>query len=319
MVGAERKVVLVALGGNAILQPGQRGTVKQQRLNIRSTTDQLAEMVLSGEYEMVISHGNGPQVGNILLQNELARESVPQMPLDVCGAQSQGLIGYMIARSLRNTFVRHDREDISIASILTQTVVEKGDPAFDNPTKPVGRYYSEKEAQQLKQEKGYDMMEVEDNKYRRVVPSPEPLRITERPAVAQLLRSGTVVIAGGGGGVPVVEKDGQLRGVEAVIDKDLASAQLAWDLGADSFLILTNVDHVYLNYGTENQHPLSELTIAEARNYLEQGQFGEGSMKPKVEAGIRFLENGGSKVVITSLKQATAALTEGEGTRITPS
>ncbi|MFW6013508.1 MAG: carbamate kinase, partial [Candidatus Bipolaricaulota bacterium] len=203
--------------------------------------------------------------------------------------------------------------------ILTQTVVEKGDPAFDNPTKPVGRYYSEKEAQQLKQEKGYDMMEVEDNKYRRVVPSPEPLRITERPAVAQLLRSGTVVIAGGGGGVPVVEKDGQLRGVEAVIDKDLASAQLAWDLGADSFLILTNVDHVYLNYGTENQHPLSELTIAEARNYLEQGQFGEGSMKPKVEAGIRFLENGGSKVVITSLKQATAALTEGEGTRITPS
>jgi len=313
----EKKLVVVALGGNAILQPGQRGTFEEQMKNVHTTCEQLAAMVESGKYKIVVTHGNGPQVGNILLQNEVGKEVAAPMPLYVCGAESQGLIGYMIQQSLTNLFVAKGRPDIPVATIVTQVVVDKADPAFANPTKPVGPFYSAEEAARLKREKGYDVKEDAGRGWRRVVPSPDPVEIFEKVAIRQLVDARTIVVASGGGGIPVVRENGGLKGVDAVIDKDLAGERLAADVKASIFMILTDVAQVKLHYRTPQEKSLARMTVAEAKKYAAEGHFAKGSMEPKVRAAIRFIESGGEKAIITSLDKATDALEGKAGTAIT--
>lgn len=317
MESGEKTLTVVALGGNAILKPGQEGTAKQQIENVNETMEQIGEMVLSGIYKIVISHGNGPQVGNLLLQNEIAKEEVPSHPLDVCGAESQGFIGYMLSQNLDNVFNQNGREDIPVATVLTQTLIDGDDPAFEDPSKPVGPFYTEEAAERLSEEKDYDMIEDAGRGYRRVVPSPEPVAIVEKEPIRQLLAAHTVVIAAGGGGIPVVREGDKLVGREAVIDKDLATEQLAEDVGAEVLLILTDVENVYLNYNKPDQKPLNRVTVDKASDYLEEDHFSRGSMKPKVKAGIKFVESGGKKAVITSLDKVFEALDGKTGTTIT--
>ncbi len=305
-----KKTVVVALGGNAILQPGQKGTFEEQYGNVHRTVEQLAAMVLSGKWRLVITHGNGPQVGNILLQQDAAKAVVPPMPMDVCGAESQGFIGYMIQQAFHNVLAHAGRGDIPVATIVTQVLVDKADPAFENPTKPVGPFYSAEEAKRLQAEKGWHVVEDAGRGWRRVVPSPDPKEIVEREAIRLLVENRAIVVASGGGGIPVIKEDGTYRGVEAVIDKDLAGERLAEDVGAAVFLILTDVDRVRLNYKRPGEKVLDRLTVAEAKGYAQQGHFAKGSMEPKVKACVRFIEAGGERAVIASLAQAVEA---GEG------
>ncbi|MBP7726763.1 MAG: carbamate kinase [Candidatus Bipolaricaulis sp.] len=305
-----KKTVVVALGGNAILQPGQKGTFEEQYGNVQRTVEQLAAMVLSGKWRLVITHGNGPQVGNILLQQDAAKAVVPPMPMDVCGAESQGFIGYMIQQAFHNVLAHAGRGDIPVATIVTQVLVDKADPAFENPTKPVGPFYSAEEAKRLQAEKGWHVVEDAGRGWRRVVPSPDPKEIVEREAIRLLVENRAIVVASGGGGIPVIKEDGTYRGVEAVIDKDLAGERLAEDVGAAVFLILTDVDRVRLNYKKPGEKVLDRLTVAEAKGYAQQGHFAKGSMEPKVKACVRFIEAGGERAVIASLAQAVEA---GEG------
>jgi len=313
----DKKVIVVALGGNAILQPGQRGTFEEQMRNVHTTCEQLAQMVESGEYEIVVTHGNGPQVGNILLQNEVGKDVAAPMPLFVCGAESQGLIGLMMQQNLGNLLAERGKGDIPIATIVTQVVVDENDDAFVHPTKPVGPFYGEEEAKKLETEKGYDVREDAGRGWRRVVPSPDPIEIFEKEAIRQLVDARSIVIASGGGGIPVVKKDGKLEGVDAVIDKDLAGERLAVDVGASIFMVLTDVDSVRLNYNTPDEKTFSQVTVEEAKQYHADGQFAKGSMEPKVRAAIRFVEAGGEKAVITSLDKAFDALEGRAGTTIT--
>lgn len=312
-----KTLTVVALGGNAILKPGQEGTARQQIENVNETMKQIGKMVLSGTYKIVVSHGNGPQVGNLMLQNEIAKEEVPSHPLDVCGAESQGFIGYMLSQSLDNVFNQNGRGDIPVSTVLTQTLIDGDDPAFEDPSKPVGPFYTEEVAKELQEEKGYDMIEDAGRGYRRVVPSPVPVAIVEKEPIRQLLAAHTVVIAAGGGGIPVVREGDKLVGREAVIDKDLASEQLAEDVGAKVLLILTDVENVYLNYNEPDQKKLNHVTVDEASTYMEEGHFSRGSMKPKVKAGMKFVESGGKKAVITSLDKVFEALEGQTGTTIT--
>lgn len=311
----ESKTIVVALGGNAILQPGHKGTFDEQNEAVKLTCDELAELVEHGN-NLVVTHGNGPQVGNILIRHELASKVVPPMPLDVCGAESQGQIGYMIQRNLRNA-LRLRRIDREVVTIITQTIVTPDDPAFRNPTKPIGPFYSRDEAMRAMAEKGERWVEDSGRGWRKVVPSPDPLAIVESEALKQLLLAGSIVIASGGGGIPVVEgPDGKLRGVEAVIDKDLAAQRLAAAAGADVFTILTDVHKVSLNYRTPNQKDLDKVTSDQARQYIAEGHFSPGSMLPKVLAAVRFVEGGGDFAMICSLQEAIEALEGRAGTRI---
>ncbi len=312
------ETIVVALGGNAILQPGQRGSIPEQLENVSVACRHLAKMYSSGKYKMVITHGNGPQVGNILLQNEVASSLTPPMPLEVCVAATQATIGYMIQQTLAN-HLRAVGLKRHITTVITQVVVDKDDPAFRKPTKPIGPFYGLYEAQNLRQEKGWDMIKDGSRGYRRVVPSPRPLEIQETRIIRNMLDNGEIVIAVGGGGIPVVrERDRSLRGIEAVIDKDLATARLAEDINAEIFMILTNVEQVMLNYGDVNEVEIERMTADEAEIYLREGQFGEGSMKPKVEAGISFVKAGGRKTIISSLNKALEALEGKAGTMIIP-
>jgi carbamate kinase len=313
----EKKVTVIALGGNAILQPGQRGTFDEQMANVKTTCEQLTQMVESGKYKIIITHGNGPQVGNILLQNETAKEVAAPMPLYVCGAESQGLIGYMMQQTLHNLLSEKGKGNIPIATVVTQVVVDKDDQAFQNPTKPVGPFYSEEEAKKLQSEKGYHIKEDAGRGWRRVVPSPDPIEIFEKEAIRQLVEARSIVIASGGGGIPVVKEGEKLVGVDAVIDKDLAGERLAVDVEAKIFLILTDVDEVKLNYKTPQERGISHMTVEEAKRYREEGHFAKGSMEPKVRAAIRFIEAGGEKAIITSLDKAVDALEGNAGTTIT--
>jgi carbamate kinase len=313
----EKTLTVIALGGNAILQPGQKGTFEEQMTNVRTTCEQFVRMVLSGKYKIVITHGNGPQVGNILLQNEAGKDVAAPMPLDVCGAESQGLIGYMIQQTLHNLLADQGRPDIPIVTAVTQVVVDKDDPAFQNPTKPVGPFYEEHQAKRLAKEKGYHVKEDAGRGWRRVVPSPDPIAIFEKEAIRQLVAARTIVIASGGGGIPVIREDGRLIGVEAVIDKDLAGQRLAVDVGAKLFLILTDVEQVMLNYKTPQQKGLPRVTLGEIKRYEAEGHFAKGSMAPKVRAAIRFIEAGGERAIIASLDHAMDALTGKAGTTIT--
>src|SRR3989441_3589943 len=309
--------VLVSLGGNAILKHGQKGTAEEQETNVQNTAKHLAALLRRGE-RIAITHGNGRQAGNILLQNEISKETLPPMPLDVCGAESQGMIGYMLQRALRSE-LGSGAANVPVATIVSQTLVDAEDPAFRNPTKPVGPFYTAKEAKQLRESKGWHIISDSGRGYRRVVPSPTPLDILEKETIIRLYETGTVVISVGGGGVPVIrEKNGRLRGVEAVLDKDRTAALLAKILGVETLLILTDVEKVFINYGKSNQRALDRMTVQECRKYLTEGQFPVGSMGPKIESAVSFLSGSSRKrVVIASLEKAEEALKGSAGTTIT--
>lgn len=312
-------VILVALGGNALLQRGEKLSLATELANARTAIHHLAPLLK--KEKLVITHGNGPQVGALLLRSELAKDAVYALPLAVCNAASEGEIGYLLEQELRNVLSRKKiRRDV--AGLLSLVEVAPTDPAFRHPTKPIGPFYTKKEAMKLlkKSKKSISIIEDAGRGYRRVVPSPKPLRILSVGVIEKLVRSGIIVIASGGGGIPVIHTKNGWRGVDAVIDKDHASARLAHDLGAGTFLMLTDVPHVYLNYGVKNQRPLRSLTVSEAKNYLANGEFAEGSMGPKIEAAIAFLTDGNhhaQKAVITSLALADAALKGMAGTIIT--
>ena len=310
--------VIIALGGNAIKEPEARGTAEEQRAAIERSCAEIAKIVAAG-YRVVLTHGNGPQVGNLLIQQEAGTAFVPPMPLDICGAMTQGQIGYLIQQKLVEELRAH-RIATPVATVVTQVLVDEDDPAFQNPQKPIGPFYDEERALEL-MENGYVMKRVANGErgWRRVVSSPEPKEIIELEAIRALVAAEQIVIACGGGGIPVIRKDGRLKGIAAVIDKDLASALLAIALGAEIFLNLTDVEHVALNYGTPEQVNLNHLSLAEAKRYLSEGHFPPGSMGPKVEAAIRFLEGGGRRAIITSLEGAHRALWGLVGTEISRS
>ena len=305
--------ILVALGGNAILAREGKGTAEEQFDKVRKTCKHLVGIIKQG-HSVIITHGNGPQVGDILLKDELAKDTLPQMPLDVCGAESQGMIGYMIQQSLRNE-LRRVGLDLQVATVLTETVVKANDPAFKKPTKPIGPFYTASEAAKLKQEKGWYLINDSERGYRRTVPSPIPLSIVQGQMIRELMDLGTIVIAAGGGGIPVTSGD-KSEGVEAVIDKDLGAAVLAKVIKAEVMLILTDVDKVFLDYGKPHQRPIDRMTVQECKNFLSEGQFPVGSMGPKIESAVRFLESGGNRAIISSLEMAEEAMAGRAGTTI---
>ncbi|MTI70496.1 MAG: carbamate kinase [Firmicutes bacterium] len=309
------KKIVVALGGNALQESGKPATAQAQLEVVRETSKHLVDLIEDG-YEVVIAHGNGPQVGRIVIQNETANHVTPAMPFDVCGSMSQGMIGYHIQQALRDE-LNNRNINTPVTTLVTQVVVDKEDQAFSNPTKPIGPFYSEEEANKLKEEKGYDIVEDSGRGYRRVVASPMPERIVELQSVKTLVDAGHIVITVGGGGIPVIEKDNSLKGVAAVIDKDLASERLAEDLEVDTLMILTAVDKVSINFGKENQKDLNKITVKEAYKYIEEGHFAPGSMLPKVKAAIKFAESKpGRKALIASLSNAKEALKGENGTVI---
>lgn len=300
------KRFVIAFGGNAILQKGQEGTVYEQFANTRAAIDRIFGLIAEG-CELVITHGNGPQVGNVMVRVEAAKGQAYDVPLGVAVAETQGEMGYMIAQSLQNKL---HREKISrqVVSVVTQVLVDRNDPSMLNPTKPIGRFCTKEEALEMK-EKGLHVVEDAGRGWRRVVPSPKPQKIVEGPVIKELIEHGHIVIACGGGGMPVyVESDGTYEGVDGVIDKDLASAVIALEIGADELVILTEVDKVALNFNKPNQEFLDRLNIADARRYLAEGHFHAGSMGPKVEAVVSFLERGGKHAIITSLDNAYEAI-----------
>ena len=312
-----KKVAVAALGGNALIRPGERGEIRQQMRHVRESVVHLPLLLQQG-YNLVVTHGNGPTVGRLLLQNEMARDTVPPMPLDVCDADSEGGIGYLTQQALVNELFAR-RAGGQVVSLITQVVVDGEDPAFSRPTKPVGPYYSAEEAERLRRAKGWVVEEDAGRGFRRLVPSPRPLEVVEEKAVRILLRHGVVVVAAGGGGIPVVRRpDGRLEGVEAVIDKDLASALLAWRLGASLLVILTAEEFVYRHFGRKDQEPIPLLEAGAARELLEAGEFPPGSMEPKIRAAVEFLERGGREVLITLPERLAAALKGDTGTRIVP-
>lgn len=306
------KSVVIALGGNAILQPQQKASYDNQFKNVVSATRHMIEMKEAG-HKIVITHGNGPQVGNIIAQNEAAKHVVEPLPIHVCNAESQGFIGYMMETALKNHIKERDIHS-NVVTLLTMVEVDKEDQAFKNPTKPIGVFFSEEEAKRL-EEQGYTMLEDAGRGYRRVVPSPEPQVIHGIDEIKRLIDE-TIVISSGGGGIPVYREDsGQLQGIEAVIDKDRSGLKLAQQVNADVFMMLTDVPNVYINFGKENEQKLSQITIKEAEQYVAEGQFPPGSMLPKMQAAIEFAKLG-KEAIICSLDQAVAALEGKAGTRI---
>lgn len=310
------KLAVVALGGNALLRSGQKGTYAEQLQNVKDTCGSLMQLVYRN-YNVVIGHGNGPQVGNVLLQHDAGRKmyELQAMPMDFCVAETQGSIGYMIERTLRNELVAAGLKR-GVVTMVTEVVVDRNDERFANPTKPIGPYYSKEHADRIAAEDGSIFREdPKGNGWRKVVPSPAPLEIVNVDIVKRLASEGNIVITAGGGGIPVYRDGNQLCGVEAVIDKDLASALTAVQIGADEFYILTDVPKVYINFCKPDEKALDTITVAEAERYIEEKQFSEGSMLPKVKAALYFVRNGGKECVITD---ATQLGVEGGGTRIIP-
>ncbi|MBO8165939.1 MAG: carbamate kinase [Kosmotoga sp.] len=309
------KKIVVAIGGNALNKPGEKPTAEVMKTNLYGTVKHLADLIENG-FDLVITHGNGPQVGNLLVQQEIAKDTLPPFPIDVNDAMTQGSIGYLITQTLSNELKRRGLS-IPVSCVLTQVVVDRNDPGFENPTKPVGPFYDEQTAKTLQKSKSWIMKEDAGRGWRRVVPSPKPLNIVEIESIKTLLEADNVLVAAGGGGIPVVIDDtGELRGVEAVIDKDRASSLLARLIGADIFVILTAVDYAYLNFGKKDQKALKNLKIDEAKRLMEEGQFAKGSMYPKIEAAVDFVEKTGHQAIITSLEGVKKAIEEGFGTRI---
>ena len=311
------KRIVIALGGNALQEAGKPATAKSQLEVVEKTSAYIADIIEAG-YDVVIAHGNGPQVGRIVLQNESASHVTPAMPFDVCGAMSQGYIGYHIQQGLSKV-LRQRGVDKQVVTVVTQVVVDQNDPKFQNPSKPIGPFYTQEEAEKIAAEKGYVMKEDAGRGYRRVVASPLPVKIVELDAVKALESAGFVVVTVGGGGIPVIKnEDGTLTGTAAVIDKDLASEKLAEDLDADALVILTAVENVSINYKKPDQKDLSLLSVEDAKRYIAEGQFAPGSMLPKVEAAMKFAQSKADrKCIITSLEKAVDALNGVAGTVVT--
>ena len=308
------KTALVAVGGNSLIRAGEKGTIAEQLANTRRTAVAIVGLIRLG-YRLVITHGNGPQVGAQLLRSERASDVAYGQTLDVCGAASQGEIGYLLAQSLRNELAAESIE-VPVVSLVTQTLVSADDPAMQHPSKPIGPFYSKADAEDKRRQLGWSIVEDAARGYRRVVPSPEPVEIVELDAIRSLMEKGALVVSVGGGGVPVVSDHGELHGVEAVIDKDRASALLAAELGVDSFIISTDTDYVYLNYKKPGQRPLTLVTAEEMKKHLLDGHFPPGNMGPKVESVLRFLESGGREAVITSFEHLCEAVMGSAGTHI---
>lgn len=306
--------MLVSLGGNAILKHTEKGTAQEQFENVKNTCRYIVDLITEG-YHVALTHGNGPQVGDILLAYELAKNTLPPMPLDICGAQSQGMIGYLFQLSLKN-MLNASQIERPVITLITQTLVHEDDPQFETPTKPIGPFYTAMEASKLSKKRGWDMINDSGRGYRRVVPSPLPVGFVEEQCIKNLFDEGALIIASGGGGIPVIEDKGMLKGVEGVIDKDHAASYMATLIQAEILLILTDVEKIALNYNMPGQKDLDHMTTAQARQYLKEGHFPSGSMGPKVESAINFLEKGGEKVIITSLEQAIEALRGNAGTTI---
>ena len=311
------KTAVLALGGNAIIKAGEKGTIGQQFANTRDSLGGVVELISQG-YKLAITHGNGPQVGNLLRQQEAGeKEGIAPLPLGVLNAATEGTMGYMIEQSLQNKLLLSGI-DKQVITIISQVVVDKNDPSMLNPTKYVGStYYSEEQAAQLKHELGWTLREDAGKGWRRVVPSPYPTRIIPAATIKELVERGEIVIAVGGGGIPIyIEENGTYEGVDAVIDKDFASMLLALNIEAGLFVILTGVDKVAVDYGKPTQRDLDRVTVSEARRYYEEGQFPAGSMGPKILAAIDFLSRGGSEVLITSIDRIVDAFAGKTGTRI---
>jgi len=312
---AQRKFAVVAVGGNSLIIDKARRTVPDQYEASAQTMSHIAGMIESG-WDVVITHGNGPQVGFILRRAELALHELHPVPLDSCGADTQGAIGYMFQKALHNEFLQRGMQK-QAATVVTQVLVDREDPAFENPSKPIGSFMDEPTAMDRSEKDGWAVVEDAGRGWRRVVPSPKPIRIVEKDPIQSLILQGFVVIAVGGGGIPVVEDDkGELIGVEAVIDKDFASALLAVDIQADLFLISTAVEQVALNFNQPNQQWIDRMTLADAKRYLEEGHFAKGSMEPKIKAVIDYMENGGKEALITDPGNIERALLGETGTRI---
>jgi len=308
-----RKKAVIALGGNALIKKDQKGTIYEQFANTRKSVKSIVKMI-KNEWDIVITHGNGPQVGSILLQNKAAKDLTPAMPLGICVAESEGLIGYMIQQCLSNA-LKKEEIDKPVITLITQIIVDDKDPSLFNPTKPIGPYYTEDEALELKNE-GNELIK-QSRGWRMVVPSPDPKYIVEGEIIKKMLEDEIIVIASGGGGMPVVEReDGGLDGLEAVIDKDLAAERLAESVKAELLLILTDVEYVYLNYNTSKQKRIEKITLTELKKLYNIDEFPRGSMGPKILAAIRFLEAGGKKVIIANLNKAWESIQGKTGTHI---
>jgi len=310
----KKKTAVVALGGNAITREGEKDTIPRQFENTKESLSGIVELVRDG-YNLAITHGNGPQVGNAILRVELAKDKATYLPLQICVADTEGGIGYMIEQCLENRF-REERIKRDVVTIVTQVVVDKNDPSIKKPTKFIGQFYTKEEAKNFAKKSHWVVKEDSKRGWRRVVASPVPLEIVEKKTIKKLVDMGTIVIAAGGGGVPVYRENGVLRGLDAVIDKDRASAVLAHDIGAELLLILTGVEKVALNFGTLLHKDLDEVTLKEVTEYSAEGHFPPGSMGPKIEAAIQFLESGGKEVIITSIAKAYQSVKKKAGTRI---
>lgn len=311
------KKAVLALGGNAIIQPGQKGNISEQFKNTRESLGGIVELIKQG-YQLAITHGNGPQVGNLLIQQMAGMDkNIAPLPLGVLNAATEGTMGYMIEQSLQNKLITSNINK-EVITIVSQVLVDKDDPSIQNPTKPVGPFYTKEQADKLKAEYGWTIVEDAGRGYRQVVPSPIPKEIIPFQTIKQLVEENKIVIACGGGGIPVYRTaDGTLEGVDAVIDKDFASGLLAREIEADLYVILTGVDRVAINFGKENQEDLATLSIEDAKKYLAEGQFPKGSMGPKISAAINFIEEGGNKVLITSIERIVDAFAGKTGTIIT--
>jgi len=310
-----KKIALIAFGGNAILSDNQRGLQSEQMKNAQKAAQLMTHIVKKG-YELIIVHGNGPQVGNILIQMEESVNKIPPFSLEVCDAMTEGSMGFMLEMALVNE-LRKNSLDKEVTTLITQVVVDRDDPAFNNPTKPIGPFYSKYRAQMLAREKKWTMIEDAGRGYRKVVPSPRPIDIVPKQIIHDLVHSGKIVIAAGGGGIPIIINGrGLFQGVEAVIDKDYAASLIAREVGVDLFIILTGVPRVYINFGTPDETPISLMTIQEAQKHLDEGQFPSGSMEPKIKAAMEYIRNGGKEVLITSASHLKAALINRSGTKI---
>ena len=310
------KTALISIGGNSLIRAGEKGTVAEQLANARRTAQAIVQIIRTG-LQVVVTHGNGPQVGAALLRSERAADQVYTHPLDVCDATTQGEIGYLLQQSLQAELAEAGLTT-PVATVITQVVVSPTDPAMDHPTKPIGPFYSRREAEARRQQFGWSIVEDAERGYRRVVPSPEPLEIVEEGVIRRLVEAGVLVIAVGGGGIPVVRRGPAFQGVEAVIDKDRASALLAARLETDYFVIAMEAERVCLNYRKPDQRPLGRVTAAELEGYHRDGQFPPGTMGPKVESALRFLRDGGREVIITSCQRLLDAVRGDAGTHIVP-
>ncbi len=315
-----KEIIVIAVGGNSLVDEGSRHISYEEQLKrVRLTAVRIAS-IMEREYTVAITHGNGPQVGHILLQSSYAKKVdpfIPEIPLDIANAYTQASIGYILAQTIENELKKR-RNRKKITTVVTRVVVDKNDPAFDNPTKFIGPWYPKEEAKILEKEYGWIMKEDSGRGYRRVVPSPEPKKIVEIETIRTLIQKRVSVVCVGGGGIPVIEEDGEYRGVSAVIDKDLASSLLAEGIKAVIFLISTQVDAVYLDYGKPYARKIEKMTVKEAEKYLKEGHFPPGSMGPKIEAGIKFLSSGGKRVIITNPFYMVEALEGKKGTEIVP-